>query len=46
MAANRSNKVRIVLLVVLGILVLAWIDGGEERLHTITQPVEVPEGAL
>lgn len=25
------------------VLVYAWIDGGEEPLHTIVEPVDVPE---
>lgn len=27
-----------------GLLLLAYIDGGEEAVHPITQPVAVPEG--
>jgi hypothetical protein len=28
------------------VLAIAWIDGGEESLHEISQPVAVPEGKL
>ena len=27
------------------LLVYAWVDGGEEALHPISQPVAVPGGA-
>ncbi|MBX7526534.1 hypothetical protein [Qipengyuania vesicularis] len=45
MAAKRSRIVWIVSLVIVAILVVAWIDGGEEPLRQITQPVDLPEGA-
>ena len=31
------------LLVIAALAGLAWIDGGEEPLHPIAQPVELPE---
>ena len=34
----------IIALGLLALLVVAWIDGGEEPLHPIEQPVELPEG--
>ncbi|WP_156787192.1 hypothetical protein [Erythrobacter sp. SD-21] len=46
MAVKRSNIVWVVLLAIAGILVAAWVDGGEEPLRTIKQPVELPEGTL
>lgn len=27
------------------LLIYAWIDGGEEALHPISEPVPVPQGA-
>ena len=45
LAAKRSRTVWIVSLVIVAILVVAWIDGGEEPLRQITQPVDLPEGA-
>ena len=40
---------RIATIVAIGtvlVVVAAWIDGGEEPLRDITQPVELPEGVL
>ena len=33
-------------IVVILLLAIAWIDGGEEPLREISQPVAVPEGKL
>ena len=30
------------LAIVVGVLFIAWFDGGEEAIHTISKPVEVP----
>ncbi|NQX95146.1 MAG: hypothetical protein HRT64_09555 [Erythrobacter sp.] len=27
-----------------GVLTIAWVDGGEEPIHAISQPVELPVG--
>ncbi|WP_460098489.1 hypothetical protein [Qipengyuania sp. 483] len=43
---KRSALGWIALLAIVGILVAAWIDGGEEPLRPISQSVQVPEGAL
>ena len=43
MAVKRSRIAGIVVFGVLAILVIAWIDGGEEPLRTISEPVELPE---
>lgn len=31
--------------VIVVILIVAWIDGGEQPVRPIVEPVEVPEGA-
>jgi hypothetical protein len=41
----RRSVIGLAVLVVL-VLAIAWIDGGEESLHEISQPVAVPEGKL
>lgn len=41
--ANKGRVLTLVVLLLLGILFLAWFDGGEEPLHPISQTVEVPE---
>ena len=41
----RRFVIGLAVLVIL-ILAIAWIDGGEEPLHEISQDVAVPEGAL
>ncbi|MBX7541793.1 hypothetical protein [Qipengyuania sphaerica] len=46
MAVKRSAILWVVLLGIIGVLVAAWIDGGEEPLRQISQPVELPEGTL
>ncbi|MXO49140.1 hypothetical protein GRI69_12810 [Erythrobacter vulgaris] len=46
MAVKRSGILWVGVLVIVGILVAAWIDGGEEPLRPISQPVEIPEGTL
>ena len=43
LAVKRSRIAGIVVFGVLAILVIAWIDGGEEPLRTISEPVELPE---
>ncbi|MFK4004104.1 MULTISPECIES: hypothetical protein [Qipengyuania] len=43
---KRSALGWIALLAVLGILVAAWIDGGEEPLRPMSHSVQVPESAL
>ena len=45
LAVKRSRIAGIVILGLVAILVVAWIDGGEEPLHPISQPVEIPESA-
>ncbi|MFN2100942.1 hypothetical protein [Altererythrobacter sp. MF3-039] len=37
-----KRKVLAILSVIAIILIVAWIDGGEEPLRTIVEPVEVP----
>lgn len=39
----RVRRVGLVLIVIAVLAVLAWIDGGEEPLHPIAQPVDLPE---
>ena len=46
LAAKRSAILWVVLLGLIGVLVAAWVDGGEEPLRPISQPVELPEGTL
>lgn len=42
----RSRRIVIGLaVVVIMVLALAWIDGGEEPLREIVEPVAMPEGA-
>lgn len=42
----KGRRIGLVLaLLVLAVLIAAWIDGGEEPLHPIEQPVELPESA-
>jgi hypothetical protein len=38
----RVRRAAIVLAVIAALLGLAWIDGGEEPLHPIAEPVELP----
>lgn len=43
---GRTGKVLLLLAVLLlGLLAYAWINGGREPLHVISQPVAVPEKA-
>ena len=39
------RRLAVVVLVIAALAGLAWIDGGEEPLHPIAQPVELPEAA-
>jgi hypothetical protein len=40
----RSRRIKfIAATLVLLILAYAWIDGGEEPIHSIAEPVQVPE---
>lgn len=43
MALKRPRTLGIVALAVVALLVIAWIDGGEEPLRPIVQEIEVPE---
>ncbi|MBY6013347.1 hypothetical protein KUV75_00295 [Qipengyuania gaetbuli] len=43
MAVKRPRILGIAALALLAVLVIAWIDGGEEPIRPITEPVEVPE---
>jgi hypothetical protein len=40
------GKVALLIVLVLLMLVLAWLDGGERALRPIEQDIPVPEGAL
>ena len=46
LAVKRSTIAWAVLFGVLVLLVAAWIDGGEEPVRAIVQPVELPESGL
>ncbi len=42
-----ARRIGIYLAIALALLILAaWIDGGEEPLRNISQPVAMPEGVL
>lgn len=43
LAVKRSRIAGIAILGILAVLIIAWIDGGEEPLRTISEPVELPE---
>lgn len=45
MVANRKLVLAAVLLLVAGLFVWAWLDGGERSVHPIEQDVPVPENA-
>ncbi|WP_263617977.1 hypothetical protein [Qipengyuania aquimaris] len=42
---KRSRMILIAALALLAVLVVAWIDGGEEPLRPISEPVELPGAA-
>ena len=46
LAVKRSAILWVVLLGIIGLLLAAWVDGGEEPLRPISQPVDLPEGTL
>jgi hypothetical protein len=39
----RVRRLALVLVAIVALAGLAWIDGGEEPLHPISQPVDLPE---
>jgi hypothetical protein len=41
-ASKRRRKGLFLAMIVLGILVLAWFDGGEEPIHPISQEIILP----
>lgn len=45
MRVGRFQVVAVIVIVVLGLLVWAWADGGERELHPMSQDVSVPEQA-
>lgn len=45
MQAGKFRVVTVIVIVVLGLLVWAWVDGGERQLHPMSQDVSVPEQA-
>jgi hypothetical protein len=48
LSAAKSHRRRLALIgagAIALLLLLAWIDGGEEPLHTIVQPVDLQSGA-
>lgn len=40
---NKGRVLTLIALLVLSVLLLAWFDGGEEQLHSITHTVDVPQ---
>ncbi|QZD86151.1 hypothetical protein [Qipengyuania psychrotolerans] len=45
LAVKRSRMIWIAAFALLAVLVVAWIDGGEEPIRPIAQPLEMPEGS-